>query len=145
MPINQGMMVTKNKKDWCTPPEVFEKYNKIYNFIYDIACTSDNCLCSSGFYFDKGYNALDENWYELPGHLWLNPPYGRELPKWIEKCHEEWNKGAKIVALIPARTDAAYWHDHIFGRATVAFLKGRIKFVGAPYNAPFPSAIVVWD
>lgn len=52
-----------------------------------------------------------------------------------------------IVMLIPSRTDTKYWHEYIQDKATVKFIKGRLKFEldGIPMNtAPFPSALVVY-
>ena len=77
----------------------------------------------------------------------MNPPYGRELPKWIEKAWLETSIGSakRVVCLIPSRTDTTYWHEIIFPHATkIDFIKGRIKFVGAEHPAPFPSAVVVF-
>ena len=56
-------------------------------------------------------------------------------------------KSAKVVvALIPARTDTHYWHDHIAGKADVYFLRGRLRFGanGQSQSAPFPSALAIW-
>jgi len=74
-------------------------------------------------------------------NVFCNPPYGKEISKWIKKCYEE--------SLKPARTDTRYWHDYIFDKAEIRFfLKGRIKFTddnGKEYqSAPFPSAVVIW-
>lgn len=49
-----------------------------------------------------------------------------------------------VVALIPARTDTRYWHEHIAAKADVYFLKGRLRFQNASQCAPFPSAVVIW-
>ena len=49
--------------------------------------------------------------------------------------------------LIPARTDTSYWHDYIFGKAEIQFLRGRLKFElngVAKDSAPFPSALVIY-
>ena len=97
------------------------------------------------------------------GIVWLNPPYGREMPKWIEKAVREVEAGRakRVVALIPSRTDTKMWQKYILkqtgpfrgvnycvdAHATidlVRFLPGRIKFGGANDPAPFPSAVVVW-
>ena len=76
----------------------------------------------------------------------MNPPYGREIGKWIKKAYEEYEKGAIVVCLIPARTDTRYWHDYIFPFAKIRFLKGRVKFENGkkPQPAPFPSAVVIF-
>jgi hypothetical protein len=50
--------------------------------------------------------------------------------------------GAIIVALVPARTDTRWWHEHV-AQHEVEFLPGRLRFGGAKHSAPFPSAIVI--
>ena len=77
--------------------------------------------------------------------MYCNPPYGRELPKWVEKAYRESLDGATVVMLIPARPDTKYWHDIIFPHAAaICYLKGRIRFGGGDSSAPFPSAVVVF-
>jgi transcriptional regulator with XRE-family HTH domain len=87
---------------------------------------------------DDGLNA---KWF---GTVFCNLPYGRSLPRWIEKCATEAEGGAIVVGLIPCRTDTRYWHDHIAGKADVWMLKGRLKFGDGSCPSPFPSAIVLW-
>ena len=76
----------------------------------------------------------------------MNPPYGRDIGKWVKKAYEESLKGAVVVCLIPARTDTKYYHDYIFPYAKdIEFVKGRLKFEvngKAKDPAPFPSAII---
>lgn len=76
--------------------------------------------------------------------VFCNPPYGRELPKWIEKAHDEAEKGALVVMLIPARTVTRAFHDYIYHQAEIRFIRGRIKFGDAKASAPFPSMLVIF-
>lgn len=46
--------------------------------------------------------------------------------------------------LIPARTDTRWFHEYIYNKAEVRFIKGRVKFGEAKNSAPFPSMIVVF-
>ena len=80
------------------------------------------------------------------GTVFVNPPYGRGLAAWVAKARREVEEGrAKtVVALLPARPDTAYWHDHVAGRAAVYFLRGRLRFGDGEQGAPFPSALAVW-
>lgn len=59
---------------------------------------------------------------------------------------EEGERGAGgvVVMLIPARTDTRYFHDYIYGKAEVRFIRGRLKFGGSKNSAPFPSMVVVF-
>ena len=46
--------------------------------------------------------------------------------------------------LIPARTDTKAFHDYIYGKAEIRFVRGRLHFNGSKWNAPFPSMIVIY-
>jgi len=46
--------------------------------------------------------------------------------------------------LIPSRTDTKYFHNYIYGRAEIRFVKGRLKFGNGKNSAPFPSMLVIW-
>ena len=76
--------------------------------------------------------------------MFCNPPYGRAIADWVRKGYEESQKpGTTVVMLIPSRTDTAYFHDWIFGKASeVRFLRGRLKFTDEDGNgedaAPAP-------
>lgn len=78
------------------------------------------------------------------GSNYVNPPYGRELPKFIAKGYEEWQKGKTVVFLIPSRTDTRWWHDYCMKATEIRFIKGRLKFDEHANSAPFPSAIVIF-
>lgn len=68
---------------------------------------------------------------------------------------ESAKNGVTSVLLIPARTDTAYFHEYIYGRQEIRFLRGRLRFTdedgnymldrkGLPTNAPFPSMVVIF-
>jgi DNA N-6-adenine-methyltransferase (Dam) len=71
----------------------------------------------------------------------MNPPYGMTIGQWVKKAAES---DATVVALLPARTDTRWFHDHVYGRAKIRFIKGRLKFNDGKKPAPFPSMLVVW-
>lgn len=144
--VNEGLM-SSEKNYWETPQDFFEDLNKDYDFSFDLAASKDNSKCEN--FFCEEDDSLTKPWHELKGNLFLNPPYGRELKKWVKKAYEESLKKTDgcIVLLIPARTDTSYWHDFIFGKAQIKFLRGRLKFElngEAKDSAPFPSAIVIY-
>jgi site-specific DNA-methyltransferase (adenine-specific) len=81
----------------------------------------------------------------LGGSVWLNPPYGRAMPPWIEKAALTARAGVTVVALLPARTDTAAFHRWVFRPAVeLRFLRGRLRFGDAVAGAPFPSVVVVY-
>lgn len=86
--------------------------------------------------------------YKIGGggkRVFCNPPYGKEIYKWVEKCYQEGCKEHTVVVLlIPARTDTKYFHDFILHRSEIRFLKGRVKFGSSKNAAPFPSMLVIF-
>ena len=78
--------------------------------------------------------------------MFCNPPYGREISRWVKKCYEESKKpNTTVVMLIPARTDTSYFHDYIYKKAKeIRFVRGRLKFGNSKNSAPFPSMVVVF-
>ena len=74
----------------------------------------------------------------------MNPPYGREIIKWMKKAYESSLNGATVVCLVPARTDTTWWHEYAM-KGTIEFIRGRLKFGNSKNSAPFPSAIVVFN
>lgn len=133
------------RDDWETPPELFAALDREFHFTLDAAANAANAKCQ--IWFGPGSpigveDALTARWF---GTVWLNPPYGREIPRFVAKAHAETRAGhCTAVALIPARTDTEWWHAHVMRAGEIRLLPGRLRFVGAKYPAPFPSAIVVW-
>lgn len=84
------------------------------------------------------------------GGVWCNPPYGKEIGSWVEKAYREAQKsGTQIVMLLPSRTDTKYFHDYIYGKAEIFFIRGRLKFLNSEKqeesSAPFPSMLVIYN
>lgn len=139
-PGDAGLSGSMKSNEWTTPKDIFDKLNAIYRFTLDPCCTKESALCDK--YYTIVEDGLQQDWSK--DVVFMNPPYGRGINKWIEKAHLEAKEGAIVVCLIPARVDTTYWHNYIFKFANeITFIKGRIKF-GAGGNAPFPSAIVVF-
>ncbi|MDU0567297.1 DNA N-6-adenine-methyltransferase [Staphylococcus haemolyticus] len=132
---------SSKSNEWTTPQHLFDELNQEFNFTLDPCATEENAKCSKHFTIED--DGLSKDWSN--DVVFMNPPYGREIKKWIKKAYEESLNGATVVWLIPARTDTMYWHDFIFDKADdIRFLKGRLKFGNGKNSAPFPSAIVVY-
>ena len=126
--------------EWSTPQYLFDELNYEFNFTLDPCATDDNAKCKKYYIIED--DGLKQDWSNEI--VFMNPPYGREIKHWIKKAYLESLKGATIVCLIPSRTDTSYWHDYIFGKSEIRFIKGRIKFGDSKNSAPFPSAIVIF-
>ena len=139
--MNKSLLSSK-RHDWETPQAFFDELDREFHFTLDPCATPETAKCEK--FFTAKENGLVQNWGGET--VFCNPPYGRELPKWIEKCANE-SKHAKVVMLIPARTDTRAFHDFIYGKAEIRFIKGRLKFKvdgKEEYPAPFPSMVVIF-
>ena len=136
--INKGLM-SSNTDEWATPQKLYDELNKEFNFTLDPCSTKENHKCST--YFTKEDDGLQKEWGGYT--VYCNPPYGREISKWIKKAYEENQKGTLIVLLLPARTDTKWFHEYIYNKHEIRFIKGRLKFNDEKNNAPFPSMLVV--
>lgn len=137
--ITKGMMSSLTP-EWATPKKVFDSLNEEFHFTLDPCCTHENAKCER--HFTKEDDGLSKDWGGQV--VFCNPPYGRELPKWVKKCYDE-SRHADVVMLIPARTDTRWFHDYIYGKAEIRFVKGRLKFNDGKQPAPFPSMIVIYE
>jgi phage N-6-adenine-methyltransferase len=141
--MNTEVMFSSKKDDWGTPINIIQDLEKRYGkFTLDVCASAENAKCER--YFTKEQDGLKQSWQ---GEIcWMNPPYGRtETGKWVEKADCECQTGNCIVfAILPARTDTKWFHEHVYKKYSFALLKGRVKFVGAKHGAPFPSMIVIF-
>lgn len=154
------VLFSTGKDDWETPASLFAALDAEFKFVLDVAASMENrkCLAYLGpdHPMENCRDALAGSWANIVaglGDCWCNPPYSRGLQgKFIAKAAAERLCGATTVMLLPARTDTKAFHAFIWDLAKhqprvgveVRFLKGRLKFVGAPASAPFPSMIVVF-
>lgn len=120
-----------------TPQDFFDKLNAEFGFDIDVCATAKNSKCAK--FYTKDDDGLSQDW---AGVVWMNPPYGREISRWMKKANEAANDGATVVCLVPARTDTNWWHEYAI-QHEVRFIRGRLKFGDAKNSAPFPSAVVV--
>lgn len=135
--MNKECLFSSKTDLWETPQELFDHLNSIHHFDLDVCATPENAKCK--VFFTREQNGLEQKWW---GNCWCNPPYGREIGKWIQKAVMS---DAKVVMLLPARTDAKWFHDYCKPFGTIEFIQGRLKFGKSKDNAPFPSMIVVFD
>jgi phage N-6-adenine-methyltransferase len=125
--------------DWATPQDYFDTVSAEHGpFDLDVCASESNAKAPR--YFTRETNGLAQPWV---GTVWMNPPYGREIGEWVHKAHASSLTGAKVVCLVPARTDTAWWHEWAM-KGDITFIRGRLKFGGAKNSAPFPSALVVF-
>jgi phage N-6-adenine-methyltransferase len=151
--MNTDLMFSTGKDDWATPPEIFDPLDREFGFTLDVAAGLVNHKVSRWL----GAGGIGECGLSAPWRgerCWMNPPYSRVQAEFIRKAALEAQYfGVLTVALLPARTDTRAFHAHVWDLEhhrprpwvrEVRFLKGRVRFVGAPASAPFPSMVVVF-
>ena len=137
--MNTEVMFSSKTDLWETPQDLFDKYDAIYHFETDVCALPENAKCEK--YYTPEDDGLLQPWN---GVCWCNPPYGRTIGKWIQKAYETFAGGGTVVMLLPARTDTKWFHEYIYNKAEIRFIKGRLKFGNSKNAAPFPSMIVVF-
>lgn len=138
---------SSKSNEWGTPDSIYRPLDQEFGFSLDpCARNAEEAKCQR--FYTPAEDGLLQPWGEEI--VFCNPPYGREIGRWVQKAYLAAHDGATVVMLIPARTDTNYWHDYVIGAgAEVRFCKGRISFVNNDTGqvedpAPFPSAVVVF-
>ena len=139
--MNNELMFSSKTDLWSTPWDFFEKLNDEFHFTLDPCSTHENAKCYKHFTIEE--DGLLQDWGNEV--VFCNPPYGRKIKDWVKKAYDESQKdNTTVVMLIPARTDTIYFHEYIYNKAEIRFIKGRLKFGDAKNSAPFPSMVVIF-
>lgn len=81
-------MLSSLSSEWETPQVLFDILDKEFRFRTDVCATPANAKCDR--YFTRDQNGLDQEW---SGTCWMNPPYGREIGRWVKKAFESAQQG----------------------------------------------------
>ena len=124
------VVFSSSSDHWATPERTYAELDGEFGF------TFDPCPLNSEA------NGLTAHW---AGRVYCNPPYSK-IPEFIKKglYHLAIRDAQVLVYLLPARTDTGWFHDYCLKAAEIRFLRGRLKFGNAQFNAPFPSMVVVF-
>jgi phage N-6-adenine-methyltransferase len=135
---------TSKSTIWATPDALALALNQEFDFTIDVAAHVGNAKVDR--FFDKDSDALAQSW--AGERVFCNPPYGRDLGRWVEKAmHESQEHGALVVMVLPARTSTIWFHRYCLPHAEVRFLKGRLSFTlggSGRSEAPFASMVVIF-
>ena len=109
--------------DWATPKALYDELDREFHFDFD------PCPLKATF------DGLQIEWGR--GNF-VNPPYSRKLKEaFIIKASEERKKGKLSVLLLPVSTSTWVFHEYIYGKAEIRFLRGRVKFAGVNSNGEY--------
>ena len=144
--MNEVHFMSKTN-EWATPDVLFAQIAETWGpFTLDPCATEENAKCKR--FYTMQDDGLSQSWQGES--VFMNPPYGRQISKWIEKAYHEVHKNngitTRAVCLIPARTDTSYWHDYVMRSDEICLIRGRVCFEGGGGGrAPFPSCVVVFE
>jgi len=113
-----GFAYENNQADhWLTPPEILKPLG-----LFDL----DPCGFPGWVTAWRHYLLPDENGLLLPwsGRVWCNPPYGREIPKWVERMALHRHGTMLIFARTDTQAFAGVWKC----ADSILFLTGRVRF-----------------
>ena len=96
--MNAALLSSKNMC-WCTPQDFFDKLNAEFGFVLDPAATDKTAKCS--LYYTPETDGLSQSW-DHGGAVFCNPPYGREIGKWVQKAFEEARGGVSDCFTYPS-------------------------------------------
>lgn len=149
--MSKKSRVIKPSDEQSTPQALFDKFNGIHKFTLDSCANALNHKCDLWYGPQSPLgieDALAINWPTLNERLWMNPPYSRGLQReFVEKAIECAYRGGYVIGLLPADTSTRLFHELIWGKWPIEFIKGRQRFErpdkpGRRESAKFGSMIV---
>lgn len=135
-----------NSERWHTPQALYMALDREFDFTIDVAADDGNAKCDR--FLDREADALTVDW--SGERVFCNPPYGRDLGRWIEKgMLAAQEGGATVVMLLPARTGNRWFHRYCLPHGKIRFIRGRLNFqqdnrVGKRFRSPFDSMVVIF-
>jgi hypothetical protein len=155
-----GHIATSRRDDWCTPKHIVDAVHRAFGGPPDLDPASN----TSSIVGARRALVLPPNdvrqadlvpWVKLPpgfeygdglrdpweGKVFCNPPFGRGLDQWVSRVQV---RRGEVILLIPAATDTKRWRRHVVTASRICFLRGRVRYVGAPASAPFATCLAYW-
>jgi DNA N-6-adenine-methyltransferase (Dam) len=126
--------------EWYTPPEVFAALG--LRFDLDPASPVGGLPWVPA---KRQLSVLDHGlstpWF---GRVWLNPPYGRGMDRWMTRLADHGDG----LALVFNRSDTRWWHDAVPRATAVCFIYRRLRFIrpdgSIGCNSPAPSLLLAF-
>lgn len=111
----------QSENTWYTPKHII---NTLGEFDLDPCSNSTRPFntAKNHIEYDLGNCGYSIKW---KGRVWLNPPYGKETYKWLNKLHQHGNG----IALVFARCETKWAQDHFNKSDAFLFLDKRISFI----------------
>ncbi|MFV7184715.1 phage N-6-adenine-methyltransferase [Citrobacter cronae] len=135
---------------WRTPPALFASLDAEFCFQLDAAAAPHNTLCRK--FITAEQNTLETPWADylnVPGYVWLNPPYS-DITPFVKKAAAERKNQIGTVMLVPADTSVGWFREAIETASEVRFITaGRLAFINPVTGKPVSgnnkgSMLIIW-
>ncbi len=135
---------------WRTPPALFAALDAEFCFQLDAAAAPHNALCRR--FITAEQNTLETPWADylnVPGYVWLNPPYS-DITPFVKKAAAESSNQIGTVMLVPADTSVGWFKEAIQTASEVRFITaGRLAFINPVTGKPVSgnnkgSMLIIW-
>jgi phage N-6-adenine-methyltransferase len=116
--------------EWRTPQAFFERLDREFVFACDACATEDNAMCDAFVTKEEDCLTVEWGWVsDLPYSVWMNPPWGRGVGKFVQRAYEQSKEhNLAVVCLLPANTDTKWWKEWVWKASEVRFITGRLHF-----------------
>lgn len=123
--------------EWLTPPKILERVAAAVGDVDLDPCSDAGLNVPASEHYTAAEDGLSCDWYNT---VYMNPPYGDGIGKWVDKLLAEYEAGRveRAVALLPSRTDTKWFAK--LAAYPRCFIRGRVRFSNTESGAPFPSA-----
>jgi hypothetical protein len=138
-------LLSSENMNWQTPEDHLALVRSVRTILLDPYTASDNptkarFYCTPTHAHGAWRDGALVPWATLTlrygGQVFTNPPYGDYLATFSQKFEEEARKGAEITALVPARTDTAWWNRCADAASGLLLWRGRVKFIDPATGKP---------
>ena len=135
---------------WRTPPALFAALDAEFCFQLDAAAAPHNALCRK--FITAEQNTLETPWADylnVPGYVWLNPPYS-DITPFVKKAAAESANQIGTVILVPADTSVGWFKEAIQTASEVRFITaGRLAFINPVTGKPVSgnnkgTMLIIW-
>lgn len=128
-----------DKVVYSTPIKLFKVIDDEFHFTLDVCANSENYKCKN--YFTENDNGLIQDWQ---GVCWMNPPFNKELKKWVIKARDESQKHNSIICcLVPFRGNTV-WFKNVCMDAEIRFIIGEVNFNDLDRGLWLPMCLMIF-
>lgn len=137
--MGQGIIGKSKSIEYSTPLDIVNPLIKEFDLHTDVCASAQNHKLSH--YWTKEEDAFRKEW---KGNCWMNPPFSKNLSKWVKKaCSDAEKFGGTKVCLIPVRSNTKWWAA-VAPKAEIRFINGEVNFNNEERGLWLPMCIMLF-